>query len=176
MATNGIQRGMGRRTALQAGAGVALGVGGAALAAGAHQTEVHAQAQQPDVVGAWITYVRIGQTTDIHMMTLAPGGILLFSSEAPIIPSPIPGQQEFWWNDGHGAWRQAPDGSVQGHFVVVVQERNQFARYLAHVRPQLRLQGPDTLTGQATFEFVPVGTMTPTATRMATVEATRVRV
>ena len=172
MAQHGTERSMGRRTALQTSAGLALG--GAALAAGAHQGE--AQAQQPDVVGAWITYVRIGETTDIHMMTLAPGGILLFSSEAPIIPSSIPGQQEFWWNDGHGAWRQAPDGSVQGHFVVVVQERNQFARYLAHVRPQLRLQGPDTLTGQATFEFVPVGTTTPAATRMATIEATRVRV
>ena len=174
MARNGTQQGIGRRTALQTGAGFALG--GAALAAGTHQSTAQAQAQQPDVVGAWITYVRIGESTYIHMMTLAPGGILLFSSEAPIIPSPILGQQEFWWNDGHGAWRQAPDGSVQGHFVVVVQERNQFARYLAHVRPQLRLQGPDTLTGQATFEFMPVGTTTPTATRMATVEATRVRV
>ena len=60
MATDGRQRGMGRRTALQAGAGFALG--GAALTAGAHQAEAQAQAQQPDVVGAWITTVRTSQT------------------------------------------------------------------------------------------------------------------
>ena len=173
MTNDGTRQTMGRRTALPTGAGLALG--GAALAAGAHQAD--AQAQQPDVVGAWITYVRIGQTTDIHMMTLAPGGILLFSSEAPRIPGPpILGLQEFWWNDGHGAWRLAADGSVEGHFVVVIQERNQFARHLAHVRPRLRLQDPDTLTGQATFETVPIGATAPITMNTGMIEATRVRV
>ncbi len=43
-------------------------------------------------------------------------------------------------------------------------------------RPRLRLQDPDTLTGQATFETVPIGATTPITMNTATIEATRVRV
>jgi hypothetical protein len=159
------------RLAMHGGAAV----GGTALAVGAMQGEARAQAT--DVIGSWITYIHLDDPPedDIHMMTLAPGGILLFSSESPLIPSPFPGLEEFWWNSGHGAWVQAADGTVQGQFVVVIQDRNQRPVFFARVRPRLRMDGPDMLAGRFTFEFVPIGEAEPAATLGATVEATRVR-
>ncbi|MGD9894168.1 MAG: hypothetical protein AB7R89_30570 [Dehalococcoidia bacterium] len=153
--------------------GAAAGV--AAVAVGAMHGSAGAQAT--DVIGSWITYIHLDDPPedDIHMMTLAPGGILLFSSESPLIPSPLPGLEEFWWNSGHGAWEQAADGTVQGQFVVVVQDRNQRPVYFACVRPRLRLAGPDMLTGRFTFDFIPIGETEPAVTLGASIEAERVR-
>jgi hypothetical protein len=174
MTTNPIARSVratGRRHALRLVAGGAAALGGLAFAAGT------AGAQGEDVIGSWITYIHLEEEgDDIHMMTIAPGGILLFSGEGPLIPSPIPGLDEFWFNPGHGAWTRAADGTVQGHFVVIVQDRNETPKLFAHVRPRLTLSGPDQLTGSATFDFIPIGETEPVATLKGTVEATRVRV
>src|SRR5581483_3934683 len=154
----------GRRRALRAAVRGGAALGAVALAAGSGHGAARAQAE--DVIGSWVTYIHLVEEDedDIHMMTLAPGGILLFSGEGPIIPSPLPGLDEFWFNPGHGAWTRAADGTVNGHFVVIVQDRNETPKLFAHVRPQLRLQGADRLTGTATFDFVPIDATDPVAT------------
>jgi hypothetical protein len=163
-----------RRQALHRVARSGLALGAVALVAGV--TPEAGAVQGAEVVGSWITTIRLDDgEEDIHMMSLLQGGVLLFSGEGPIIPSPFPGLDEFWFNPGHGAWRQA-GGEVEGHFVVVVQDRNQRPVFLCHVRPELMLQGPDALTGRMTFYFVPVGATDPALSLEASAEASRVTV
>jgi hypothetical protein len=167
--------GLPRRRLLALGGGVAAVLGGARVEA--KQTERVPAPKQTDAIGSWVAHARLDDGgDDFHMMSFLPNGVLLLSGEASLIPSPFPGMDECSFNAGHGTWVELADGAIQGHCVMIVQDRNQEAAFLAHLRATLRLAGSDQLAGRCTFEFVRVGMSDPAATSSGTVLATRVDV